>query len=162
MKIHGMKVEPPKPITIPIPRINEKGEEYFIEIRIAPVLDFTEFEKICPPVEPKMKTDPSGVSTPVFDAEYKKDMSARIMLQVSWMAIKSLEATEGLEWETVKMDDPSTWEKYPEEMRESGFSYTEISHLVDQITSLSGVNTHNMDEARKRFLALKQAQKPSE
>jgi hypothetical protein len=162
MKIHGMTVAPPEPVTIPIPRLDSEGREYFIELRLAPVLDYTEFEEMCPPPKVPMKRDPQGVETPDLTPEYKKMVSDRLTLQVDYMVLKSLSATDGLVWDTVDMKDPATWGNFGKEMEEAGFSALEVTQIMNKITSISGMNPKNMEEARKRFLALKQAEKLSE
>ena len=74
------------------------------------------------------------------------------------MILKSLEATEGLEWETVKMDDPETWLNYEKELKDSGLSPIEVGRIVGICMSANGLDERKMEAARDAFLAEQQAQ----
>lgn len=120
---------------------------------------FDEFEKLCPPPEPPAKILKGGekISNPE-DPEYKKSMDNYGAKRLGYMVIKGLLETPGLEWEKVKLDDHTTWQKFREELRESGLSDTEVNRLVAGVMKANSLSEIAIEEARRRFLASQQAQ----
>ena len=118
------------------------------------VLNFDDFEKLCPqPIAPKI-TRPGGVtSEDIEDPDYKEAIQKWALYKTHWMMIKSLSATDGLVWDTVNLSDPDTWENYMTEMSEAGLSPPEISRIMDGITTACGLNEEKIEAAQKRFLA---------
>lgn len=157
MKIKGKKFDGPNIEVVVIPRQN--GDIVF---KAQAVLDYEECDKLNPrPQPPKRLMRGGGVQENIDDPTYKKNTDTWAIRKFYYMFIKSLEATEGLEWETIKMDDPSTWENYKEEMKDSGFSPGEIGAIEGAVSDACGLNQSKIDEATKRFLA-GQAQAQSE
>lgn len=158
MKIAGMKLTGPRIETLVLPR--QDGD---IVIKARAVLDFKEFENMCKEPKPKMKMAPGGGSVPVVtDEEYIKKLTAFAALKTSWMIIESLKATEDLEWETIKPDDPETWGNYKDELKEGGFSFAEAALIVRTVTDACGLNQAKIEEATKLFLAGRLAQREKE
>lgn len=154
MKINGKQVTGPQTEVVVIPRGNEE-----LVIRAQAVLDFTDFEKINPQPQPPTKMLPGGeVQQLIEDPKYSKRLSEWAQQKTDWMIIKSLAATEGLVWDTVKMDDPSTWGNYRTELT-SVFAPAEMGKIIEAVMSACGLNQSKIEEATKRFLAT-QASKP--
>lgn len=121
------------------------------------VLDFEEFDKVCPAPEPPMVVRPGGLQTPdMEDADYTKAVQEHGKKRMSWMIVKSLSATEGLEWETVNMQNPDTWENYEKELQSAGFAFMEVIHIRNACLQVNMFDETKMIEARKRFLAGRQ------
>jgi hypothetical protein len=78
------------------------------------------------------------------------------------MILKSLSATEGLEWEQVDMSKPETWHNYGDELVSSGFSPAEIFAITEAVMTACGLNQKKIDEATERFLAGQQVLQESE
>jgi hypothetical protein len=156
MKINGQVITKPEDEVVVIPR--RSGDLVFK----ARAVDFSDFMKLCPaPQAPTMIVKGGGKSLNVEDKEYKKALSVWATQRTNWMIIKSLQATEGFEWETVKMDEPSTWGNFQQELEDSGLTALEINAVVQIVLDACGLNQKKIDEATKRFLA-GQAQTPSE
>ena len=156
MKIKGKKLDGPNIEVVVIPR--QSGDLVF---KAQAVLNYEDCDKLNPmPTAPKMLLRGGGVQENVEDPRYKAKIEEWATRKFYWMLIKSLEATEGLEWETVKMDDPSTWSNYKTEMQTAGLSPGEIGRIEICVTDACGLNQSKIDEATKRFLA-GQAQVPS-
>lgn len=149
MKINGRKFDGPNIEVVVIPR--QSGEIVF---KAQAVLDYTDCDKLNPMPQPPKALLPGGaVRENVEDPNYKKGVDEWATRRFYWMFITSLRATEGLEWETVKMDDPSTWENYRTEMQTAGFTPGEIGRIELCVTDACGLNQDKIDEATKRFLA---------
>ena len=156
MKIKGKTIEGPGVEYVVIPRPDSED----IVFTCAAVLDFDDFEKLCPMLDPPMVLKPGGVQTPdVEDEGYKKMLDEHGRQRMHWLTLKSLEVTEGLEWETVDMQDPITWKNFEEELKHSGFSFMEVAHIRNGVMSVNSFDDRKMKEARDRVLAgLQQAQ----
>lgn len=148
MKIAGESVELPQNQVIVFPRNNKD-----IVIIVAPVLDFTNFEKLCPKPTPPIKTFPGGKQVEnVEDKGFKDEIDKWARKRLAYMIITSLNATSELEWDTVKKDDHETWLNYEKELGET-FSPVEVSKILDAVMTACGLNEELIDEATKNFLA---------
>jgi len=149
MKIKGKSIDQPSEEVIVFPR----GDGNLV-FRAKPVTNYKDFDKICPEPKPRGTMKPGGVvSQDIEDPEYKKAMEDWATSKTHWMILKSLEATEDLEWETVNMSDPSTYENYVKELEESGLTAVEASKLFEIVQVACGLNQDKIDEATKAFLA---------
>ncbi len=149
MKIKGKKLDGPNIEVVVIPR--QSGDLVF---KAKAVLDYSDHDKINPQPKPAKRLLPGGlVQENVEDEKYQAAFEEWAVAKCHWMFIKSLEATEGLEWETVKLDDPKTWKEYRDEMQTAGLSPGEIARIEMCVTDACGLNQSKIDEATKRFLA---------
>jgi len=149
MKIQGKKFDGPAIEIVPIIR----GEEEII-LKAQAVLDYEDFHTVCPRPTPPEKMFPGGrKEVNVNDKKYIEDINGYSNKKYTWMVLKSLEATEGLEWETVDMSKPDTWDNYNKELTDSGFTEAEVVRILMAVTNAQGLNSDKIEEARKRFLA---------
>jgi hypothetical protein len=149
VKINGKKLDSPNIEVVVIPRQN--GDIVF---KAQAVLDYSDHDKLNPrPQAPKRLMRGGTVQENVEDKTFKKNLDTWAIRRFYYMFLKALEVTEGLEWETVKLDDPSTWENYRKEMQVGGFSPGEINAVEACVTDACGLNQAKIDEATQRFLA---------
>lgn len=156
MKMHGKKLSTMNNQVVIFPR--EDGDIVF---KAAPVLDFTNFDKLYPEPKPGMILKRGEtVATPNFeDSKYKEALVKRNKAYTMYMILQSLSVTEGLEWETVKMDDPTTWENMDKELEESGLTNVERGQIMQAVMRANSLDMSYIDEARKRFFDLEQQRK---
>ena len=153
MKLLGKKVEGPNVEEIVIPR----GDDQLV-FRAQAVLEDKEFDDLCPRPKPQVGIGPGGRRVEKTDAPgYTAALNEWGEKRVAWLVIKSLEATEGLEWETVNYDDPETWLNYKSEWRDSGLSDAEQARILGGVMAANGLSEQKVEEARKRFLAGREA-----
>ena len=149
MKIHGKKISGPNIEVVVFPR--NDGDIVF---KAQAVLDYTEFDKLNPmPEAPTIMRRGGVLSKDTTDAKYIAAIDAWSESRTHFMVLKSLEATPGLEWETVKMPVPDTWNLYQQELNDSGFSPAEMARIVNCVVDACGLNQKKIDEATERFLA---------
>jgi hypothetical protein len=154
MKIKGKKISSIHRETVVFPR--EEGDLVFV---VSAVIDSTEFEKLCPEPEPPMIMKPGGEQIPdLKDTKYTDALIRRSKLQTSWLLLKSLEATDGLEFEMIDKTNPDTWEKIEDELKDAGLSNIERMQLLQAIMRVNSLDSRYLEEAKKRFFDLKQAQ----
>jgi len=149
MEINGYEFKCPNVEVIPFIR---NGEEFFL--RAQAVLDYSEFEKLCPSPKPPEVIRPGGdKSIDINDKTYLEKVNKHSTLKYNWMCLKSLEATDGLKWKTIDMGKPETWDKFEEELKASFFTESEIFRIVAAISQAQGLNDIKIQEALKHFLA---------
>ena len=153
MKLKGIEIKGMNVISFGIPR----GEECF-EFRAQAVTNMADFEAMCPEPKPRIKQFPGGVTElDINQPEYKEALNKYNEKRSAFLILQSLRATADLEWETVDYAVPDTWVNYVEELRSSGFSQGEISHIIKKVLEANALNENQLDAAYERFLALKQA-----
>lgn len=152
MKIKGKKLAGPNKVVIVLPR--NDGDIVFIAKGI---LDYDEFNKLCPiPEPPKIQRKGDEFFTPDFsDKKYQEAIQKYGAEKSAWMILKSLEDTEGLEFETVKKDDHTTWTGIYKEFKDSGLCDMEVNRILDGVMEANSLNDERVEEARNRFLASK-------
>lgn len=147
MKIKGKEIKSSNIEFVVLPR--NDGDIVF---ECHAVLDYKPFDLMCPEPKPPFKMLPGGQKLiNVEDAKYKEKLSAINLRKISWMVLKSLEPT-GIEWDTVKMDDPETWGNYIADFQKAGFSEVEINRIVMGVMAACSLDEAKIEEARQRFL----------
>lgn len=149
MKLNG-KTPTKNVVTLVLPR-NEGGD---IVLKAQALTDLSEFERLCPqPVPPKIRTKKSGLIDNYEDDGYKIAIQQRSDQQYAFIMIKSLEATEGLVWETIQLGDPTTYANWTKELGEAGFSVWELGRIKTTVLEANSLNESKLEAARESFLA---------
>ena len=148
MKLKGRTIKGPNVEYIVIPR--EDGDLVF---KAQAVLDTKPFDEAYPAPKPPTIVKPSGPEPDFKDQGYLGLVEKRNSARYGWIFMQSLSVTEGLEWGILKADDPSTWSRWEEELREAGFSNPEINIMMDGVSAANGLNQEKLEQARKRFFA---------
>jgi len=152
MKIQGMTIDGPAIETVVIPRGDKE-----IVFKAQAILDYEDFYKMCPVPEAPEVLKPGGETyRNVEDKTFKEAVTVWASRKTDWMIIKSLAATDALEWDTVVMEDPETWGNWKEELAQV-FTDGEIATLINTVFDVCGLNQKKIEEATKRFLAGQEA-----
>lgn len=150
MKLKGQKLESKNEEIIVIPRGNDDD----IVLKAGAVQNLEDFEQLYPEPKVKFKLVKGGQKVPDLGHEiYVKQIEEREKARMSYFVIQSLKATEDLEWETIDENDPSTWDNYTDELKESGFSSMEINRIIMGVMDANCLNEGRIQEARERFLS---------
>lgn len=151
MKIHGKKIEGSNVEICVIPRGEDKEPIVF---RCQAVLDIEPFDQLCPAPKAPIIMKPGGKRiTDTENSKYKYQLEQHNAKRMGYLIIKSLEATEGLEWETISLSDPDTWDNYQKELKESGFSNIEIMRIISTCMAANCLDEARLERAREDFLA---------
>jgi hypothetical protein len=150
MKIKGKKYDTPNRELIVIPR----GDNEPIVFTAEAVLDYEEFDATCPLPLPPIIQKPGGEKIQdIHDEQYRAKVEKHGKRRLAWTILKSLQATEDLEWETVDMKNPETWENYHQELKDSKFSVAEINSVIYGVLAANNLDEDKVEAARKSFLA---------
>lgn len=145
MKIGGKKVTKNHEILV-LPR---PGGDLVIKAHAVSINP--EFEKKCPPANPPIVTTKEGSRPDFTDKEYKRSEAIRDSRRFALMVLRSIEPSE-IEWETVDIDNPSTWENWQSEMTEAGLSEVEITRIINTVLTANSLDEEKIKEAREAFL----------
>lgn len=149
MKLNGKKLEGVPQEIVVFPR--QDGDIVFT---VQAVLDYEDCNKLDPKPDPPMKLLPGNIRQQnVEDPSYREKLDKWAARRSQYMIWKSLDATDGLEWELVAADDPSTWDKVEEELMNAGFAAGEIAYLTNKIFAVNGLDEEKIEQATKSFLA---------
>ena len=152
MKIGGVEVTPADEILV-LPRA--QGEDIVIQ---ATAVDMSEFENIYPkPTAPK-RIVKGGVEDDYDAPAYIQEATKWGHRRFAYLVLKSLEPSD-IEWETVDMEKPGTWEKWDKELQDAGFSVTECNRIIDCVMTANSLNEAKLREARESFLRGQRAEK---
>jgi hypothetical protein len=155
MRLNGRQLKDPNEVVIVIPRSN--GDDIILRARA--VLDTDEFDRLCPEPKPPVRKLAGGQTQEnMKDSGYLQQVQNHGLLRLSWIILKSLEATGDLVWDNVDTGDPTTWNNFREEMTDSGFSVIEINHIIADCLNVNALNEEKIEAARQRFLL--RAQEP--
>lgn len=152
MKLQGKKAGLNQDVIV-FPR--EHGDFVF---RAQAVQDWDEFDAKCPaPIAPEYKT-PDGTAIRRTDSpEYLAECEKHDVKKSAYLFLKSIEITEGLEWEKVDREKPSTWKHWREELTEFGLSIREVMLLESLVMEVNALSHGKLEAARKNFFRAQQA-----
>lgn len=163
MKINGTKIYKPASSILVFPR---NGTED-IRLEIVAVLERTEFDKLCPTPSAPLMLKRGGEKVANFeDKGFLASVQYQSELYTKWICLKSIKAASNLpdtpptdiEWETVDINDPKTWDNYQQELIDSGFSDMERARIQNAVFEVNSLNESKVREARDSFLLWRQSQ----
>ncbi len=149
MKFQGLQLLPPEPKVLVVPH---NGVDVVFKAQC--VTDYAEFDALVPtPVPVKMRMADGSEKVDTEDKDFRKECDDYARLRSDWMFVKSLQASEGLEWSRVHPQKPETWRLIVEELQETGFTLPVIERIKMLCFVASGLDQTLIDEATERFLA---------
>jgi hypothetical protein len=150
MKISGQKVNlPPRDVVI-FPRAS--GQLLF---HIQAIPSWEAFDAACPRPEPPKVIKRGKPVENTDDETYKMRIQNWLDARQNWLILKALELSENdIEWETVDINDASTWSNVEQELKEAGLSDMEFQRLAGKVYDVNALTERAMDAARENFLLM--------
>lgn len=149
MKINGKTYSGAYIVPIVFPR----GDSHII-FQCRAVADYTQFDTLCPRPNPPTIVKPNGEkSQNLSDPAYNTKLDTWATRRSGYMFVTSLTATEGLEWDTVDLGDPATWENVGQDLTNAGFTPIEVDRLWGAVMDANGLNSAKIKQATEDFLA---------
>lgn len=149
MKINGQAIIPPEPVKIVIPR---EGSDPVI-LQAEPIMDWSEFDSLCPaPTPPIEINNKTKQRKKLYNhPRYLQQVEEHSTRRSEYQFIKSLLlGTEGLEFETVQLEDPTTWKNIEDEMRKV-FTEYEYSFILNEVMMIGLPTKERQEEALRLF-----------
>jgi hypothetical protein len=110
-----------------------------------------EFDKMCPePVAPSVRTK-DGKKQDLEDKAYLDAVEKRDSLRWAFICVCSLIPSD-IEWDTVDLEKPSTWEGWIKELLEAGLSEIEVSRVQNTVMAANSLDEEKLKEARDSFV----------
>lgn len=158
MKYRGRTIKGPREKIVPILRDESQGGNIYLKVK--GIIDFTPFFSLCPEPQPPKVKRPEAKGGDTFDFNdkfYRAEIAAWSSKKTAWTILESLKDNE-IEWETIDMTDPNTWQNYQKEFIEADFVDAEMARIINAVFDVNGLNEALVEEARQSFLAMQQAQ----
>jgi len=116
------------------------------------VMDFEEFNALCPKPEPPRNLGKGGqkIADP-NDKGYIAQFDDYLAQKLGWTIIKTLEPSN-IEWTTVEREKKTTWTNWAEELREAGFTAAEQQRIMVFVLEVNCLDEKKMQQARADFL----------
>lgn len=159
MKIGGREIsnEPNRvPLVLPRPEIwdEESGEFVNNDIRLwaQAVTDFDTLEKMLPEPLPPVAIGKGGEKVYNHkDPGYKAQLMTYNMRRLAYIIIHSLGPSH-ITWDTVDLEDPTTWLNYVEDFKNAGLNMIEINLVCKACMEANALDEEKLDKARQLFL----------
>lgn len=149
MKIHGQTFDAPNEALVVFIK---NGKD--IPIKARAVLDFTRFDLLCPRPKPKKIVKRGGAEEELFnEPSFLAAFDHWGRVKTAYVITEALKATDGLEFDTVKDDDPTSWLEWRKEFEKAFFTEQEIQKVIACVWEANGIDEAKLNEARERFLA---------
>lgn len=158
MTVNGKKVTGARTTTVVLP-IGDADD--FIAFKFKALTAKDDFEKVMPRPKPPKLMKPGGVEFFDYDDKgYKERINNWGNSKINWEFLRSISVTDGLEWETVKIEDPSTWENWRTDI-ENNFGMVDFGRIFQGFLDANSLSEEKLEEARLRFLASQEVAVPA-
>lgn len=156
MKFHGKTPVRGSVKHVFLPRSSEDENGNIVHadlVFLAKTADLSAFSTLYPePKPPSIMMAGETNSRPDFtDPDYKKELSKYNRALHDYLYIMTYKDTEGLEFERVKLDDPTTWCLFHDELIESGITEAEFVTLASAALEVNSLSDDAVEQARARF-----------
>ena len=148
MKVAGREIKGPNRVTLVLPRSD--GED--IPFIAQAIVDLDEVDKYLKIPEPPSIQKAGGViEYNRSDKGYIDQLAQYNIKKMAWIVLKSLEPSN-IEWDSVDLENPSTWTNYQKEFREAGISDIEINRICNACMEANALDEQKIEAARQAFL----------
>ncbi len=155
LRIGSVVVDGPKSTLLVIPR-----EPNPIVFKFVSVNNSADFDKVFPMPEPRKTWDVKSQSYRILTEEegYKAKVAARKQAFQDWNFLQAIKPSN-IEWNTVVMDDPTTFGNWRKDFEEAGLNTSEINVIFLKYFETNQLTEEILTEARRSFLASQEAEK---
>ncbi len=145
MKIAGIdpKLLPPEE-TLVLPR--DGGNIVFTARGLS---DMDGFDKLCPEPTPPVTLLSNGVQKlDTDDPNFRIALKEHSKSRWAYFVVNSL---QDIEWDTVKLDQPSTWNNWDADLKANGFSHAERNRIFNLVLEANSLSENKLERARSLF-----------
>lgn len=147
MKIAGLD---PTTFAVEEVLVLPRGDQNIV-FRAKGVPNMDEFHKFVPePKAPGVFTR-DGWKPNEEDGHYRTALTEYQRRRLAYIVVKSLEPSE-IEWDTVDMDNPSTWPNWELDLQNVGFSQVECNRVLGLCMEANCLDEAKLKKAREVFL----------
>jgi len=147
MRIGGKEVSGVCEEVLVLPR--PMGEDIVIIARACG--DMQHFDDVCPRPKAPQRIVKGGAVDDANAPSHLEALESWGERRFAYICVTSL-APSNIEWDQVKMDKPSSWPKWQEELQSAGFSSAEVNRTLQCILSANSLDESKLKAARESFL----------
>lgn len=152
MKVNGIAGIKPRVVELYLPIAGDKD----VQFRFRALNDADDFSKVMPEPQPPQRLMKGGE---LFfnhdDDSYKASYKQYAGMRMDWMILKSMDPTDQLEFETVDMAKPETWQNWKTEFT-AAFGQNATNRVYACYSDANSLSEQALTQARERFLASRQ------
>lgn len=157
MKVNGVEAKREDAVYGPVSfqrGIDEDGNPVYLDFLAVPLWDRKEFDELCPAPTPPVKGyKPDGSKT--YDEEAPDHLAKKRARSAKWwgyLVLTSL-APSNIEWESVSIDDPDTWDKVEDELGPPNgiLSYYEFGKVMDLVNQANALDQAKLEANLQSF-----------
>ena len=147
MLINGKQINIPFRRDIVIPRVDED-----IVLTAVAVSCEKEFSALVKEPEPPKIYNKNGSLNRIAtdDPDYIKKRQGYYSQKLNYQILCSL---ENVEWQSVDLKDPETWDNWKQECIDSGLSDTEVGRIINEVMDTLNPTEDLVHKMRERFLS---------
>lgn len=144
MKIGGID---PKTLPCEEVLVLPRGDQQIV-LRACGLDTFDDFNRRCPePVAPRKLTK-DGPADDTDDKGYQADLDAYQKRRLAYVVVASLQQ---IEWDTVKLDEPATWQNWEKDLRAAGLKQVECNRVLALVMEANSLDEKKLQAARDSF-----------
>jgi hypothetical protein len=117
---------------------------------------FDDFNRRCPEPVPQMKLTKDGSVADTDDKNYQDAISSHGRRRLAYIIVYSLQPSQ-IEWDSVEMDKPATWENWEKDLRNGGLSQVECNRVMHLAMEANSLSEDKLVKARESFVRGMQA-----
>ena len=148
MKIAGID---PKTLPIEALLVLPRGEQNLV-FRARGVKDMDEFDLLCPAPKPPGRQTREGWKDNLKDKTYMQVLEVYNKKRLGYLVTRSLMAS-CIEWDTVQMEDPASWNNWQTDLLNSGLTQVECNRVLGLVMEANALDEAKIIQARESFLA---------
>ena len=145
-----MKIGGVDPRTLPVEEVLviPRGDQTVVFHAVG-IKEMDEFKKLCPEPEPPGKLTKYGWVPDEEDEGYMSVLAEHLTRRLAYIVVHSLTQ---IEWDTVVMDNPSTWANWETDLKNGGMSQMECNRVLTLVLEANCLDEKKLQKAREVFL----------
>jgi hypothetical protein len=128
-----------------------RGETQIV-FRAKGLKDMSEFNALCPLPKAPVKRTKEGIVSNTADSSYQQLMQQWGAKRLGFMVVKTL-APSAIEWDSVNIDDPETWTKWEDDLKNGGLTQFECNRVTALVMEANSLDDAKIERALAVFLA---------
>ncbi len=147
-----MKVGGVDPKTLPVEEVLvlPRGDQRIV-FRATGVGSMEAFNKYCPEPVPPKKLTRDGAVADTDEPGYKAAVEGFQRRRMAYIVVHSLTPSQ-IEWDTVQLDNPSTWANWEADLKSAGLSDVECGRVLSLVLEANCLDEAKLKKARDLFL----------
>lgn len=110
-----------------------------------------EFHAMVPEPKAPVAQTPTGIIADTTNPGFQATLAEYSKRRVGYLVVHSLKPSD-IEWDTVKLDSPSTWANWEEDLKNAGLTQVECNLVFNLVWGANSLDENKLKRARETFL----------